>query len=144
MSTPFEAAQLNLTLFDLRREPELRKARSWFITEFHPESVETYFAVLVSEKNAWIRMVVGYWDMAASMVVSGAIDQESFIAAHSEIIGAFAKMHPFLEPIRARLGPMVAKHIEQVVMAVPDIENEMARRRARLKAMYDARQAAAN
>jgi hypothetical protein len=30
MPTPFENAQLNLKLFDLRREPALREARDWF------------------------------------------------------------------------------------------------------------------
>lgn len=40
MPTPFESAQLNLQLFDLRPEPVLREARSWFLTEFNPESLE--------------------------------------------------------------------------------------------------------
>ncbi len=142
MPTPYESARLNLTLFDMRREAELRKARHWFITEFHPETSEQYFTTLTSDKNAWMRMVMGYWDMAASMVVHGAIDQSMFIAAHGEIIGAFAKVHPFLGDVRARMGPMVLAHMEQVVMAIPDAEGEMARRRARLKAMWEARQAA--
>ena len=34
MATPFESAQLNLQLFDLRREPVLREARQWFTFEF--------------------------------------------------------------------------------------------------------------
>jgi hypothetical protein len=67
--TPYESATLNLKLFDMRREPELRRARSWFITEFHPTSADEYFAALSSDKNAWMRMVIGYWDMAASMVI---------------------------------------------------------------------------
>ncbi len=142
MPTPFESAQLNLTLFDMRREAELRRARHWFITEFHPETTEQYFATLTSDKNAWMRMVLGYWDMAASMVVHGAIDQVMFVAAHSEIIGAFAKVQPFLADVRARMGPMVLANVEQVVMAIPDAEGEMARRRARLKAMWEMRQAA--
>src|SRR6201986_389429 len=44
MSTPFESAQLNLQLFDLRREPVLREARSWFLLDFNPET----FAELVA------------------------------------------------------------------------------------------------
>lgn len=38
MPTPFESAQLNLQLFDLRREPVLRAARAWFLGEFNPDS----------------------------------------------------------------------------------------------------------
>ncbi len=142
MPTPFESAQLNLQLFDMRRESELRKARSWFITEFHPATSEEYFAAQSGDKNPWMRMVLGYWDMAASMVTHGAIDREMFMAAHGEIIGAFCKVHPYLAELRGRMGPSVLKHIEAVVMAMPDAEEELARRRARLKAMWDAKQSA--
>ena len=44
------------------------------------------------EKNAWFRMVVGYWDMAASLVTFGAIDQEMFNASNGELLVAFAKV----------------------------------------------------
>ncbi len=47
-ATPFENAQLNLQLFDLRREPVLREARSWFLIELNPES----FADLLSARSA--------------------------------------------------------------------------------------------
>lgn len=143
MPTPFESAQLNLTLFDLRREPELRKARHWFITEFHPETAEDFMATMLSEKNAWLRMVLGYWDMAASMVTHGAIDADMFMAAHGEIIGAFCKVSPFLTEIRARISPRTLVHVEQVVMALPDAEAQLAQRRARLKGLWQALQARA-
>jgi len=141
MPTAFESAQLNLQLFDLRREPLLRKARDWFISEFHPADVDEYFALMQTEKNAWLRMVIGYWDMAASLVVQGAITQESFIAAHSEIIGMFAKVQPFLAEIRQRVGSQAMANIEAVVMAMPDAETDMAGRRARLKARWESQQA---
>jgi hypothetical protein len=141
MPTPFESAQLNLQLFDMRREPLLRKARDWFLLEFHPASFDDYMKEQMGEKNSWMRMVIGYWDMAASMVVQGAIDQDSFIAAHGEIIGTFSKVQPFLEGLRGRLGPMVAVNMEKVVMAMPDALAEMERRRARLKARWEAQQA---
>lgn len=141
MPTPFESAQLNLQLFDMRREPVLRKARDWFLLEFFPASIEDYAKEMNGEKNSWMRMVIGYWDMAASMVVQGAIDQEAFISAHSEIIATFSKVHPLLGEIRSRMGPMVAANIEKVVMAMPDAQIEMDRRRARLKARWEAQNA---
>src|SRR5580704_10209409 len=96
MATPFESAQLNLQLFDLRREPVLREARAWFLWEFNPESLDEVVAAVMGEKNAAFRMVLGYWDMACSMVTSGAIDAEAFCAAHSEVFATFSKVHPFL------------------------------------------------
>ena len=140
MPTAFESAQLNLQLFDLRREPLLRKARDWFVLEFHPVSAEEYLAAYGGEKNSWIRMVLGYWDMAASMVTHGAIDRDMFMAAHGEIIGTFCKVQPYLGDVRARLGPQALKHIEDVVMAMPDADAELERRRTRLKNNWDAKQ----
>lgn len=142
MATPFESAQLNLQLFELRREALLRKARDWFLTEFHPQTAEEYLSTLEGEKNSWMRMVIGYWEMAASMVTSGAIDQASFMASHGEIVGTFAKAHPFLAEIRARVGPSVLVNVEAVVMATPDAVAEMERRRARWKARWEKTQAA--
>ena len=142
MPTPYESATLNLKLFDMRREPELRRARSWFIVEWHPTTIDEYAAMMVSDKNPWIRMVLGYWEMAASMVSHGAIDRDMFLAAHTEVVGAFAKVQPFIGAIRERQGPLVFAHVEKLVMSIPDAEGELAKRRARLKGNWDARQAA--
>jgi hypothetical protein len=140
MPTPFESAQLNLQLFDLRRESVLREARSWFVLDFHPETFAEFVAVVTGEKNAQFRMVIGYWDMAASLVSTGAIDGDAFRAAHGEIFATFAKIYPFLAELRAASGePEFCKHIESVVLAAPDAEKIMARRREALRAAAEAR-----
>lgn len=134
MPTPFESAQLNLKLFDLRRDPVLREARSWFL-EFNPESLAEVISALSGERNSAFRMVVGYWDMAASLVTTGAIDGDAFRAAHGEIFGAFSKIQPYLAEMRAAFGePEFCKHIEAVVMATPDAEAILMRRREGLRA----------
>src|SRR4051812_43591550 len=101
MPTPFESASLNLQLFDLRREPILREARAWFLGEFNPETMEEMVSLASGERNASFRMVLGYWDMAASLVTTGAIDGDAFRAAHSEVFGTFSKIQPFLANLRA-------------------------------------------
>jgi hypothetical protein len=142
MPTPFESAQLNLQLFELRREPVLREARRWFVLEFHPETFAEFAATVRGEKNAQFRMVIGYWDMAASLVTTGAIAGDAFRAAHGEIFAAFSKIHPFLAELRAASGePELCKHIESVVLAAPDAEKIMARRREALRAAAKARAA---
>jgi len=133
--TPFESGQLNLQLFDLRREPVLREARDWFVREFNPESFEELVAMVRGERNAAFRMVLGYWDMAASLVATGAIDGDAFRAAHGEIFAAFSKVHPYLGELRSASGePEFCKHIEAVVMATPNAEAILARRREALRA----------
>ena len=135
MPTPFESAQLNLQLFDLRRERVLRKARSWFLLEFNPESLAEVISTLSGERNSAFRMVVGYWDMAASLVTTGAIDGDAFRAAHGEIFGAFSKIQPYLAEMRAAFSePEFCRHIEAVVMAAPDAEAILKRRREGLRA----------
>src|SRR5690349_17623744 len=121
MPTPYESAQLNLQLFDLRREPVLREARAWFTTQFTPASFAELVALAGGERNASFRMVLGYWDMAASLVTSGAIDARSFLAAHGEIVLTFSKVAPFLAELRAAAGePHFCAHIEAVLAELPD------------------------
>lgn len=131
MPTAFESALLNLNLFELRREPLLRDARDWFTREFNPQTFEELIPFVGGERNAAFRMVLGYWDMAASLVTTGAIDGEAFLAAHGEIFLTFSKIHPFLEELRTASGEReFCKHIEAVVMSTPDAEAILARRRA--------------
>ena len=121
MPTPFESAQLNLQLFALRREAVLREARAWFLRDFNPESFAELVAVVRGDRNASFRMVLSYWDMAASLVTGGAIDSDAFLAAHGEIIATFSKVQPFLTELRtASEEPDFCKHVEAVVMAIPD------------------------
>jgi len=135
MATPFESALLNLKLFELRREAVLREARDWFLREFNPESFAELVTIVSGPRNASFRMVLGYWDTAASLVTTGAIDGETFRAAHSEIFGAFSKIHPFLAELRAASSEsQFCKHIEAVVLAEPDAEAILARRREALRA----------
>ena len=137
MPTPYESARLNLQLYDLRREPALREARAWFLGEFNPENVEDLVRMIGDDHNASFRMVLAYWDMAASLVTTGAIDGDAFRAAHGEVFLTFAKIHPFLAQLRAASGEAdYCKHLEAVVLGAPDAEAIMKRRRdAALKAV---------
>src|SRR5918992_2342048 len=140
MPTAFESAQLNLKLFELRREPVLREARAWFLAGFTPESFTELAAVASGGRNASFRMVLGYWDMAASLVTTGAIEGDAFRAAHGEVFLTFAKIHPFLAELRTATGEAdFCRHFEAVVLAAPDAEAIMARRRATALAAAKAR-----
>ena len=130
MPTAFESALLNLKLYELRREPVLREARAWFLRDFNPESLAELGETLSGERNASFRMVLGYWDMAASLVTSGAIDATAFLAAHGEIFATFGKIQPFLDEIRQTSGEFdFCMHMEKVVMAHPNAGLIVLRRR---------------
>ena len=120
MATPYESAQLLLHLYDVRREAVLREARQWFVRDFTPETFEEMVGIITGQRNASYRMVVGYWDMAASFVTFGAVDPEMFRAASGEIFETFSKILPFLPQLRERSGnPDFARYIESVVMGFP-------------------------
>ena len=141
MATAYESARLNLQLFDLRREPVLREARAWFLGEFNPETMAELVQIVSTERNASFRMVLGYWDMAASLVTTGAVDADAFRAAHGEVFATFAKIQPFLAEMRAASGePEFCLHLERVVMGAPDAQAILTRRRAAILAAVRARQ----
>lgn len=113
-------AQLILKLYDLRREAEMRKARNWFTVEFWPQSADDFVKVanaFPSQENAWMRQVAGYWDMAASLVLHGALNEELFVhpGVSGEMFFIFAKIHPFLKEIRVKMNnPDMFSTIEKV------------------------------
>jgi len=138
----YEDADLILKLYDLRREETMRKART-FMAAFNPESLEDIMALLTGEHNAYFRMVMSYWDMAASLVNNGAIDEQMFNDASGEHFFYYAKFEPFIEELRATLGTQVWVHLEQLVMRAPNAKERLAQMRERSKKMAARRMAAA-
>lgn len=97
-------AELLLRLFDLRREEKLRRAREWYMREFYPESVEDYLQRFPAgtEENTFIRMVIGYWDMAASIVNHGLINHEFFFENTAEFWVVWSRVKNVAPELRQR------------------------------------------
>ena len=126
-------ADLILKLYDLRREATMREARNWFFT-FNPTTVQEYMAAMMGEHSGHLRMVISYWDMAASLVNNGAIDEQMFNDANGEHLFIFAKIEPILEAMRQAFdAPDALKHFETLVRRVPDNEKKLAAIRERIK-----------
>lgn len=73
-------AQLIIQLYDLRREAVCRQARAYFAS-WYPTSAEEVRAVLTDwarEDNAFVRQSTSYWEMAFSIVNTGAVDETLF------------------------------------------------------------------
>src|SRR4030095_5948603 len=122
-------ASLILKLYDLRREAVMREARSWFFT-FNPQSVQDFIEVMIGDKSGYYRMVVSYWDMAASFVNHGAIDEQMFNDANGEHIFVYSKIAPFLPELRTLFGASsYLENLEKVVRRIPDIDERIANMR---------------
>jgi len=106
--------------------------------------VEGFLALVTGPNNAWFRMVVGYWDMAASLVQFKAIDQEMFNATAGEMLVVYAKLEPFLNEFRSHRGePHFLKRLETQVQTMPNIRERLPRIRRRFRKAAEARAKAA-
>jgi hypothetical protein len=128
VTTKYESADLLLKLYDLRREAVMRKARAWFREQFAPASADEVLAVYRGKTSAPYRMVTTYWNMAAALVLRGAIDEQMFADMNGEHIMVYAKLRPFLGELRARLdNPAYLDKLEQLILRLPDAEARIAR-----------------
>lgn len=116
MATPADA-EIILKLYELRTEALMRQARAWIAGEFWPNTAEEFFAVLenpADPHNAFLRQVLGYWEMAAAMVLHGAVSAELFVDCNGEGFFLLAKFAPILEAIRKKNPIFLAKTSELI------------------------------
>ncbi len=133
-----ESADLILKLYDLRREETMRKARNWVFT-FNPTSADDVQNTMMDpEVGGYLRMVLSYWDMAATLVKHGAIDADMFNETSGEQIGVFAKIEPYLEDLRAKWEmPEAFKNLEQVIYDSPNGKERVAKTREWMKSIQE-------
>ena len=112
-----EQVNLMLRLYELRREPRLREARAWFVDHCYVTSPEEMMKKYPpgSVENTNIRMTVSYWDMVASIVNRGLIDEDLFFENNGEIWVVWDRIQPLAPAWRAALkNPHIFAHLEQV------------------------------
>lgn len=116
LATPADA-EIIIKLYDLRRETVMREARAWVIGQFWPTSADEYFAVAMNASdphNAYLRQVVSYWEMAAAMVLHGAVSAELFVDCNAEGFFLLAKFAPILDAVRER-SPMFLQKTSEMM-----------------------------
>lgn len=117
----YEDAKLILKLYELRREEKLRAAREWYARKFFPQSISDVQAVMAPSNpdNVWLRMVFGYWEMAASFVVHGVLNPDLFFESGGEMIFVWAKIEPFVAALRAEMKVPLLANVEKAVTLLP-------------------------
>jgi hypothetical protein len=116
LATPADA-EIILKLYDLRREKVMREARAWVVGAFWPSTVEDYLAVAenpADPHNAFLRQVISYWEMAAALVLHGAVSAELFVDCNGEGLLLLAKFAPILEAIREKNPGFLTKTSELI------------------------------
>jgi len=109
--------ELILKLYELRTETVMRQARAWITGEFWPATADEFFIIQNdsgSQKNAWLRQVVSYWEMAASLVLHGALSSDLFVDCNPEPFFILAKLSHILPEIHAK-NPMYFSKTLQLI-----------------------------
>ncbi len=132
------SAELIMKLYDLRREETMRKARNWMFT-FNPVSADDIEKTMMDpEVGAYLRMVLSYWDMAATFVAHGAIDADMFNETAGEQIGVYAKIEPFIEELRTKWEmPEAFRNLEKVIYDSPGGKERLEKTREWMRSIQD-------
>src|SRR5215210_461162 len=125
-----------LKLYEIRSEARMREARAWFFNEFAPRSGKEIVRLLTSgeRQSAFYRMVASHWEVAASFVNNGGIDERLFLEGNTEHVVVYARLQPFLAEVRETIGePDYLANLERLVLKIPDIEKKLENRRRMLE-----------
>jgi hypothetical protein len=127
-------AQIILHLYELRRESQMREARHFISANFWPETGEDTLRIArayPSPENTWLRQVTSYWEMAASLVLRGALHEGLFFDCSGEMYCVYAKFKPCLAEIRQKL-PYFLLNVERVIVNTAEGRRRLQRLEARL------------
>ena len=122
-SPTYDDVNLILRLYEMRREKKLRLARKWFTSEFKARTMEDFLKVcpLGSEESAYFRMVVSYWEMVASFVTNGVLNQELFLQSGLELLAVWERIRDLVTLQRAaNTNPGAYKNLEAVAKAASE------------------------
>ena len=142
-----QQAELVLRLYELRREPVLRQARSYIGGPFLPASADELVSLVNAgtQESAYILQVYGYWDMVAAFVRHGALAPELVYDACQEMYFQYAKIQPYLRDFRRKMNlPEWMSNIERVVEGSKAGRKRLAVMRKNLAALANLRAAQAS
>ena len=113
----YDDVNLILRLYEMRRETKLRGARQWFAASFHAKTIEEWAKLCPpgSDENAYFRMVVTYWEMVASFVAGGVLQQDLFFQSGRELLFCWVRLSPMLAAYRESIkDPTAYENLEKV------------------------------
>jgi hypothetical protein len=126
-------AQVIMQLYQLRTEPVMRTARRFMVSEFWPQNYDEFKAVLTAygtEHNAWFRQALTYWNMAAAMVLQGAVNEDLFFATSGEPYFLWAKFGRYVPQARQ-------EYIDREFLSHLETLAERPKARQRIKALQE-------
>ena len=88
-SATHEQGQLQLELYDLRREAKLRQARDWYFRNYFADTLEEGMRIAGpgTENGALVMMVWSYWEQACAYLNHGLLHEDLFFETSGEFTG---------------------------------------------------------
>jgi hypothetical protein len=119
METPatYDDVNLILRLYEVRREDKMRQARNWFAASFTARTLDELNNLCPpgSEANAYFRMVISYWDMVASFITGGVLNERLFFQSGRELLFVWEKVRDIVPQVRvANKDDFILKNLETV------------------------------
>jgi hypothetical protein len=111
-----EQGQLQLQIYDQRREAKLRQARDWFFRNYHPSNLEDAMRIAApgSETGAYVGMVLGYWEQACALLNHGLLHEDLFFETNGEFFGVWELVKPVVPEARQRfVNPQHLANLEK-------------------------------
>jgi hypothetical protein len=95
----YEQAQLQLQIYDMRREARLRQARDWFFRNYFVDSAEDAMRIAPpgSEAGAFVMMVFSYWEQACAFLNYGLLHEDLFFETSGEFYGVWERVKPTIQ-----------------------------------------------
>jgi hypothetical protein len=118
MPNPTHAdAELLLRLYEIRRDPELRRARQWFLTDFKSASwMEIKLRYLThTDEDRYFRMTTSYWEMVGTLVNRGVLNSDLFFDHTGEDIVTWERCKAWISEARADIRPTYLYQFERMV-----------------------------
>lgn len=113
----FDDVNLILRLYEMRREDKMRTARDWFSANCKASTADELFKIAPpgSSMNAYFRQVTSYWEMVASFLTAGVLNEELFYQSGRELLFVYARIAPYLGELRVRFeDPSAMINLETV------------------------------
>jgi hypothetical protein len=111
-----EQAQLQLQLFEERREPRLRQARDWFFKNYIVENIDDAMRIAApgTEGGTFAMMVLSYWNQTCAMLNYGLLHEDLFFETTGEFFGVWESARAVVPQLRERFkNQNFAGHLEK-------------------------------
>ena len=111
-----EQAQLQLQVYDQRRENRLRQARDWFQQNYNVETIEDAMRIASpgTETGTYVGMVFGYWEQTCALLNNGLLHEDLFFESTGEFFGVWEQLKPVVPQFREKFAnPNLLANLEK-------------------------------